>query len=135
MKWSLRPASEDVSGAIPPGVYALQNKASSTYVTLAQNEIDICCAPEADFGNTQAGVKQVCRSTIFSLSSEIRPIFSQWEILPFGAGYTIRLVGTDQYCTLQEDGTKITLSTLPAAWRIVTAKSPLNAIEGVQVVQ
>ncbi|KIP05454.1 hypothetical protein PHLGIDRAFT_151139 [Phlebiopsis gigantea 11061_1 CR5-6] len=117
MKWCLRPASEDISGAVPPGIYALQNKASGTYVSLAPNERDVCCYPENDLGKAEV---------------------KQWEILPLGAGYTIRLVGTDQYCTLQDsisNGGKISLSNLPTAWKVVATRSPLNAVKGAQVVQ
>lgn len=69
MTWYLRPSSEDISGAIQPGVYALQNKASRTYVSLAPNERNVCCYPEKDFGTT--GVKQV-RSYSFRVSSEMQ---------------------------------------------------------------
>ena len=56
----------------------------------------------------------------------------QWEIQPLGGGYTIRLVGTDRYCTLQSGigyKTKVTMSRVPAAWRIVASKSPILADE------
>jgi hypothetical protein len=57
----------------------------------------------------------------------------QWDIAPLGVGYTIKLHGTDQYCTLQAgtgNGAQISLSTVPAAWRIVNIASPLHANEG-----
>lgn len=57
----------------------------------------------------------------------------QWEILPLSDGYTIRLHGTDKYATLQSGTSyksKVTVSKIPAAWRIVAADSPLLSSEG-----
>ncbi|EKM56716.1 uncharacterized protein PHACADRAFT_141594 [Phanerochaete carnosa HHB-10118-sp] len=102
----LRPNSE--SGFLAAGVYAIQNKASFTYVSLAPNEKTIGCWPPSSL--VDSGVRM-------------------WVIAPMGNGYTIRLQGTDKYCTLQAGtGNKcqVSVSSIPAAWRIVASESPVN---------
>ncbi|EKM56731.1 uncharacterized protein PHACADRAFT_254025 [Phanerochaete carnosa HHB-10118-sp] len=99
-------------GPIPPGVYALQNQASGTYVSLSPDNKTVSCWPEIKLEKT--GVRL-------------------WEILPLGDGYSIKLHSTDKYATLQSGmgyRSKVTVSKLPAAWRIVPADSPLLANEG-----
>ncbi|KIP05447.1 hypothetical protein PHLGIDRAFT_119821 [Phlebiopsis gigantea 11061_1 CR5-6] len=93
---------------IPQGVYALQNKASLTYVSLSPDERTLGCWPP--------GTSHLRETKI-------------WEIAPFGAGYTIKLRDTDKCCTLKEgisNGCTISVSSIPAAWRIKVLESPLD---------
>lgn len=130
MTWCLKPTGPNhVSGPIIPGVYALQNKASETYVGLSPDESTVSCWPETELEKT--GVKLVCFRSMSSILHEL--MSAQWEILPLGGGYTIRLHGTDKYCTLQSGmGNRaiVTVSKIPAAWRIVLSSSPVLANEG-----
>ena len=58
MTWCLRPTgSGSVSGSIPPGVYAIQNKSSDTFVSLSPDESTVSCWPDSDLAKT--GVKLV----------------------------------------------------------------------------
>ncbi|GJE98731.1 hypothetical protein PsYK624_149660 [Phanerochaete sordida] len=113
MSWvleSVGPAHTD--GPIPAGVYALQNKASGTFISLSPDERTVSGWPEAHLEKT--GVRL-------------------WDIQPCGGGYTIRLHGTDKYATLQCGmgyKSKISVSKVPAAWKIVASESPLLANEG-----
>ncbi|KIP05446.1 hypothetical protein PHLGIDRAFT_150955, partial [Phlebiopsis gigantea 11061_1 CR5-6] len=94
---------------IPQGVYGLQNKASLTYVSLSQDERTLGCWPS---GATHLSEPKM------------------WEITPLGAGYTIKLHNTDRYCTLKEgisNGCNISVSHIPAAWKIDVLDSPLNS--------
>lgn len=113
MTWILEPVGPAHSGgSIPAGIYALQNKASGTFVSLSPDERTVSGWPEAQLEKT--GVRL-------------------WEIQPVGSGYTIRLHGTDKYATLQCGmgyKSKVTVSRVPAAWRIVASESPLLANEG-----
>ncbi|GJE98732.1 hypothetical protein PsYK624_149670 [Phanerochaete sordida] len=100
--------SNDESGPLLPGLYAIQNKVSDTFVSLSPDEKSIGCWPAVDLAST--GVKL-------------------WVIAPLGRGYTIRLQGTDKYCTLQSgtgSGSQISVSTVPAAWRIEPTHSPVK---------
>ncbi|EKM56715.1 uncharacterized protein PHACADRAFT_207907 [Phanerochaete carnosa HHB-10118-sp] len=107
--WQLkRTGPISAPGNIAPGVYALKNKASKTYVALAPDEKTIQCWPEADL--CTRGTKL-------------------WEIVPCGGGYTIKLAGTDKYCTLRESiswRSKVSVSSVPAAWKIVPADGHSN---------
>lgn len=122
------------SAAVPvtpllPGIYGLQNKAGETYVSLATDEESIACFPAEDLRKT--GVKLV--RMYHHIHIEYLLTTTQWELSPLGNGFTIRLYGTDKYCTLQEgtgDRCLITLSNIPAAWRIEPVESPVNAREG-----
>lgn len=48
--WRLNPVESSKLGStgFVPGIYALQNKASKTYVSLGPNEKTIGCWPESD---------------------------------------------------------------------------------------
>lgn len=58
MTWCLKPTGpNDTTGPIQPGIYALQNKASQTYVSLSPDESTVSCWPEAQLEKT--GVRLV----------------------------------------------------------------------------
>lgn len=90
-----------------PGIYALQNKASKTYVSLGPNEKTIGCWPESDL---KRGIPK-------------------WEISPLGDGYTIKLYGSKKYCTVlnsTSNGSAIVMSTYPSTWRVEMATSSVH---------
>lgn len=64
--WQLKPlGSIPAPRSILPGIYALQNKASGTYVSLDMDEKNIGCWPEKDLEAT--GTKLVRRRSSLSL--------------------------------------------------------------------
>lgn len=107
--WRLCPLGpNNASGPLIAGVYAIQNKVSDTYVSLNPDDKYLGCWPASDL--KASGPKM-------------------WVVTPLGKGFTIRLQGTDKYCTLQDgtgDRSPISVSTVPAAWRIEATDSPLN---------
>ena len=59
MRWRLNATGpNDISNGIKPGIYALQNKQSGTYVSLSPDESSVSCWPEGQLEKT--GVKLVC---------------------------------------------------------------------------
>lgn len=69
MTWCLKPTGpNDSTGAIQPGIYALQNKASQTYVSLSPDESTVSCWPETQLEKT--GVKLVRSLDLLHVSQD-----------------------------------------------------------------
>ncbi|KAI0342448.1 hypothetical protein BDW22DRAFT_197304 [Trametopsis cervina] len=107
MTWILSSLGDQtIPAKVKPGIYSLRNKASGTFVALAPDEKRLGCWSPSHFKNEDTKL---------------------WEVKPLGDGYTIRLLGTDKYCTLQNGS--INVSTCPAAWKIVRNDSPVHTTD------
>ncbi|PSR75768.1 hypothetical protein PHLCEN_2v8885 [Hermanssonia centrifuga] len=100
--WNLKPvqSAANIAGKIIPGLYSLQSVACDNFVGLSNDEKTIACWPSSHF--SKSGTRL-------------------WEIAALGDGFTIRLQGTDRYCTMQTGvgkGHAVSLSSIPAAWKI-----------------
>ncbi|KAI0088295.1 hypothetical protein BDY19DRAFT_190321 [Irpex rosettiformis] len=117
--WNLCPVGEpdvpepnvpepNATRQIKPGLYALQNKVSKTFVMMGPDEKTLGCWPENAFKDKNTKI---------------------WEVTALGDGYAIRLHGTNKYCTLEESirgDSPINVSNFQAAWRIERNHSPVH---------
>ena len=74
-------------GRLKPGLYKIQNLVSKTYVDIHQHSMELCCRPASSLEKDDGIV-----STLVVLPFPCQTHLSQWEVLPLGGGYTIRMV-------------------------------------------
>ncbi|KAF9653589.1 hypothetical protein BDM02DRAFT_3265312 [Thelephora ganbajun] len=108
-------------GKLKPGSYKIQNIVSKTYLDIHEHSMELCCRPASALGKDD-GI---------------------WEVLPFGAGYTIRMEHPeymekpDCFCTVKvglTSGSPICVSPFPVAWSIkVTEDEIYEGFEYVRI--
>jgi len=97
------------NGRVKPGIYKIRNIVSGTYVDIKDH------------------VRELCGRHFNTLESSR----GQWEILPFGQGYTIQKAGPvvagqrEQFCIMLEgltNGSVVSVSSFPGAWMITVVE-------------
>ena len=88
MKYSSSNTSTSIYqyGKIKPGVYKIKNVVSGTFVDIKDDARELCGRPSSSLEASRGQVSLHVR-----LGTDV-PNRKKWEILPLGAGYTIRKV-------------------------------------------